>query len=102
MKKEYHISSRISRNLYEQIQANIKTKDYDSVSDFVRIAIENTLTQNTPELSAEFQQNLLRITANMDTAITAMKVYLPSPNNNPAIRNLKESRELLCKFYHNI
>ena len=101
MKKEIQLSTRVSKDMYEQIIYTVKEKNYNSVADLVRTSIENTINPNPTELPLELRRTLLQATSNMNTAISAMETYLPSPKNNPAIKNLEESRADLCRFYQN-
>lgn len=95
-------STRFDEELYEQMSNKVKSGHFHSISDLVRASVDHYLNQDNEKPSLELCRTLLQTTANIDSAITAMETYLPSPKNNTAIKNLKESKENLCKFYLNI
>lgn len=95
-------STRFDEELYEQMSNKVKSGHFHSISDLVRASVDHYLNQDNTELPLELRRSLLQATANMNTAISAMETYFPSPKNNLAIRNLKESRNDLCRFCHNI
>lgn len=100
MKQTEKITIRVSPDTKAAINLHIQNTNYQSESDFIRNCIDNELAGHTHIITKDMQLDLEIAVYNIDTALTAITTYMPTPYVDNAISLLTESREKLWKYCH--
>lgn len=97
-KKKKSTSLRLSTDLRNAIDNEVKQGNYSDVTEFITIAIEDKLSRTNYACPPQIKKHLLQISAAGKTVLTMIDTYVPELLNDKAVKNLNERIDDICRY----